>query len=91
MNKENLYQINKIEQEIKQIDNFITNYYQAPRNIKLVAFKQNFIFSLQVKGYGILSETEYKLPYALNDEILKVVEGYRKALVAAQNELWGSE
>ncbi|WP_019299056.1 hypothetical protein [Lactococcus garvieae] len=91
MNKDNLNRIYNIEKEIKEIDRFLSNYYKAPRGVKLAAFKQKFIFSLQVNGYGVLPKMEYKLPYNLSDEILKVVRDYREKLVAEQNELWGSE
>ncbi|MFK4843362.1 hypothetical protein ACI1UB_05000 [Lactococcus petauri] len=91
MNKDSLNQINEIGQEIKEINRFLSNYYTAPRGVKLAAFKQKFIFSLQVNGYGVLPKMEYELPYNLSDEILRVVEDYREKLIAEQNELWGTE
>lgn len=91
MDKDSLNQINRIELEIKKIDSFLANYYKAPRSIKLAVFKQKFMFALQVKGYGFLPQMEYRLPYGLNDEILKVVRAYREKLVADQEKLWGKE
>gem|GEM_PF-1918354 len=87
--KDKLEQINRIEQEIKEIDSFLSNYYKAPRYFKLAAFKQNFVFSLKLGGYGTLSRTEYELPRDLNNEILNVVFNYREKLIAEQDKLWG--
>lgn len=91
MNKDNLNRIYNIEKEIKEIDRFLSNYYKAPRGVKLAAFKREFRFCLRTSGYGVLPKTEYELTYNLSDEILKVVKDYREKLIAEQNELWGSE
>ena len=90
MNKDILYQINKIEKEIKMIDSFLSNYDMKPRRIKLALFKRIFTLSLRTSGYGFLPQVEYKLPYDLNDEMLKVVKEYREKLIIDQKELWGT-
>lgn len=91
MNKNNLDQINKIDKEIEEIDSFLYNYNKKPRGLKLALFKQSSIFSLKIKGYGILPEAEYRFHQDLNDEMLKVVTDYRDKLVAEQDRLWGKE
>lgn len=91
MNKNNLDQINKLDREIGEIDSFLYNYNKKPRGLKLAMFKQSYIFSLKINGYGMLPEAEYRFHQDLNDAILKVVTDYRDKLVVEQNKLWGQE
>lgn len=91
MNKDNLNRIYKIEQEIKEIDSFLSSYDKKPRKINLELFKKQSKFSLRLWGYGLLSEATLIMSEELNGQILKVVKDYREKLIAEQNELWGTE
>lgn len=88
MNKRNLELINKIDNELKEIDSFLFNYIKKPRKIKLSFLKQSSIFSLKINEYGFLSESELDLREKFNNEIIKVVRKYRDELVEEQEKLW---
>lgn len=91
MKKENLDQINKIDREIKEIDNFLYNYGRKNRSIGLSIFKQDSFLSMKLKGYGVLGEIEIALSSELNGKLIEMVQEYRKSLVGKQDRLWGQE
>lgn len=91
MKKENLNQINKIDREIKEIDNFIYNYGRKNRSIGLTIYKQDSFLSMKLKGYGVLGEIEIALSSELNGKLIEMIQEYRKSLVDKQDRLWGQE
>lgn len=91
MKKENLDQINKIDREIKEIDNFLYNYGRKNRSIGLTIYKQDVFLSMKLKGYGVLGEIEFALSSELNGKLIEMVQEYRKSLVDKQDRLWGQE